>query len=75
MNNTIGWKIRKAREKRGYSQDELSKRANLPYTTVSKLEVDILDNPTIDTLTKIAKGLGISVLDLIPNKGQEKDDK
>ncbi|MBL7150173.1 MAG: helix-turn-helix transcriptional regulator [Candidatus Pacebacteria bacterium] len=66
--STIGKNIRHYRKKLGLSQDKLSKLAEVAYNTVVKIESGENPNPTIDTLTKIAKALGISVDDLIKEK-------
>lgn len=62
---TIGSKIKAWRAKKDLTQDELSKKAGIPYPTLVKIESDAVLNPSIDTVTKIAAGLGVSVDDLI----------
>ena len=57
--------IKKYRQKLGVSQDRLSKMADVTYNTIIKIESGGSQNPTIDTLSKIAKALGVSVDDLI----------
>ena len=47
------------------SQDRLSKLADVTYNTIIKIESGSNTNPTIDTLTKIAKALNVKVDDLI----------
>jgi len=66
--STIGKNIRHYRKKLGLSQDKLSKLAEVAYNTVVKIESGENPNPTIDTLTKIAKALGVSIDDLIKEK-------
>lgn len=61
----IGENIKKYRKKLGISQDTLSKKANLAFHTIAKIEAGATPNPTIETLAKIAKALGVSVDDLI----------
>jgi len=63
--STIGKNIRHYRKKLGLSQDKLSKLAEVAYNTVVKIESGENPNPTIDTLTKIAKALKLSPKDLI----------
>ena len=63
--STIGENIRYHRKKLGFSQDKLSKLAEVAYNTVVKIESGENPNPTIDTLTKIAKALGVSVDNLL----------
>ena len=45
---TIGENIKKYRNKLGISQDVLSKRANLAFHTIAKIEAGATPNPTID---------------------------
>ena len=62
---TIGEKIKAWRKKKNLTQDALAKRANMPYTTLAKIESDVIKGPSIHTVKKIADGLGISIDDLI----------
>ena len=62
---TISKNIRKLREQKGISQDRLSKLADISLNTIAKLELDETQNPTIETLQKIAKALDVKVEDLI----------
>ena len=59
--NTIGGNIKRLRMERKISQDKLSKLADLSLNTVVTVESGANENPTIDTLTKIANGLGIGI--------------
>ena len=61
----IGKNLKKLRKQKDLSQDRLSKLADVSYNTVIKLESGGITNPTIETLEKIAKALGISVDDLL----------
>ncbi len=63
--SNISKNIKKHREKLGVSQDRLSKLADVTYNTIIKIESGANSNPTIDTLTKIAKALNVKVDDLI----------
>ncbi len=68
-NNNQGSKIaknlKKIRQEKGISQDRLSKLADLSLNTVVTVESGVNPNPTIDTLTRIAKALEVGVDDLI----------
>ena len=68
-NNNQGSKIaknlKKIRQDKGISQDRLSKLANLSLNTVVTVESGTNPNPTIKTLTRIARALEIGVDDLI----------
>jgi len=61
----IGAKIKKNRAKKGLTQDALARKAELPYTTLTKIESGVIIRPTIQTVIKIAKGLEVSVDELI----------
>jgi len=63
--STIGKNLKKFRELKGISQDRLSKLADISLNTIAKLELGENPNPTIDTLNKISKALGVKVDDLI----------
>ena len=64
---TIGDKIKSWRKKKDLTQDALAKTANIPYTTIAKIESDVIQNPSLHTITKIAEGLGITIDDLVKN--------
>jgi len=61
----IGNNIKRLRLKLGISQDTLSKKANLAFHTIAKIEAGSTPNPTIDTVKKIADALGVSLDDLM----------
>ena len=63
--STIAENIKKYRNKLGISQDKLSKLADVTNNTIIKIESGANINPTIETLSKIAKALGVGVDDLI----------
>lgn len=62
--STIAKNIKKARKKKGISQDKLSKLAEVAYNTIIKIESGTIQNPTIKTVQKIAKALDISLDEL-----------
>jgi len=63
--STIANNIKKYRTKLGVFQDRLSKMADITYNTIIKIESGGNQNPTIDTLSKVAKALEVGVDDLI----------
>ena len=62
---TIAKNIKKYRRKLGISQDKLSKIADIAYNVIIKIESGATPNPTIETMAKIAKGLAVSIDDLM----------
>ncbi len=58
-------KVKQLREKLGLSQEKLARLADVSNNTIINIEAGKQDNPTIDTLKKVAKALNVSVEDLI----------
>jgi len=63
--STIARNIKKHRKEKGLSQDKLSRLADVSHATIIKIESGGIQSPTIDTVQKIAKALGVDVNDLI----------
>jgi transcriptional regulator with XRE-family HTH domain len=60
------WEVRRVmaelkaeRERQGLSLAQLAKRSGLDKGAISKLETGVQVNPTVDTLSRIAAGLGV----------------
>lgn len=64
-------KIRELRNKKGLSQEKLARLADVSYNTIVKIESGESKNPTFQTITGIAKALGVS-LDQLADKGENK---
>jgi transcriptional regulator with XRE-family HTH domain len=62
---TIGNKIKQLRNKQGLTQDELARKSDLSYTMLTKIETNVITKPSIQTVMKITKGLGISLDELM----------
>ncbi len=60
--------LRKQREKLRFSQDQLARKANIPYSTYLKIESGYTPNPSIQTIANIAEALGVTVDSLIGRK-------
>lgn len=63
--NKIASNFKKLRAQKGYSLEKVARFANLSLNTVIRIESGVNKNPTIETLSKIAKALGVAVDDLI----------
>lgn len=72
--NTIGSKIKKLRLEKDMTQEELARKADIPYATLLKIENDTVKNPTINTLQKLAQALEVSV-DFLINLNNKKNGK
>ncbi len=62
---SIANNLRKIRAEKGLSLEKVARLADLSLSTVVKIEDGTNKNPTIETLSKIAKALEIGVDDLI----------
>ncbi|HEX9595102.1 MAG TPA: HAD-IA family hydrolase [Candidatus Saccharimonadales bacterium] len=67
MENTLklGHAIKQAREKAGLTQDGLSDKAGLAYSTLAKIEQGAIKNPSFDTVYSITKALGVGIEELL----------
>jgi transcriptional regulator with XRE-family HTH domain len=63
--NMIGDNVKKIRKKKGLTQDCLARKADIPYTTLAKLESNVVKKPSVQTVAKIAKALDASIEELI----------
>jgi transcriptional regulator with XRE-family HTH domain len=58
-------KVKQLREKLGLSQEKLARLPDVSNNTVINIEAGKQNNPTIDTLKKVAKALSVPVEELI----------
>jgi len=63
--NNIAKTVKRLREKAGLSQEKLARLADVSNNTLINIEAGKQDNPTIETLKKIAKALNTPIEDLI----------
>lgn len=64
----IGKNIKKYRAKLGLTQEDLARKAEVRYTTLTKIESDVIKNPSVYIVEKIAKALKVSIEELIGRK-------
>ncbi len=65
QDNKLGQKIKALRNKLGLSQDELARKADVPYTTLTKIETGVIKKPSVFVIAKISKALEISIDKLV----------
>ncbi len=63
--SNISKTLRKLREQKGLTQEKLARLADVSNNTVIKIEAGKNQNPTLETLKRLAKALDITVDDLI----------
>jgi transcriptional regulator with XRE-family HTH domain len=62
---TIGEKIKRVRNKLGLTQDDLVRKSGVKHTTLTKIESNVVVKPSVQTVAKIAKSLGVPMEDLV----------
>ena len=63
--NKLGKKIKALRLKLHLSQDEFARKADIPYTTLTKVETGVIKKPSVFVIAKIAKALSVDIEELI----------
>jgi len=61
----IGENVKKYRGKLGLSQEDFAKKSGVKYTTLTKIESNVIKKPSVLIMAKLAKVLGVSIEDLI----------
>ncbi|HEY4501263.1 MAG TPA: helix-turn-helix transcriptional regulator [Candidatus Paceibacterota bacterium] len=64
-NQNLAKNIERLRKAKGLSQEKLARLADVANNTLIKMESGENQNPTLDTLKKVAKALNVSVDELI----------
>jgi len=64
-NINLGKRIKELRTKLKISQDQLAKKANIPFSTLVKIEAGYTPNPSMETLIKIADAFEITIDELV----------
>lgn len=67
QDDNLGQKIQKLRKEKGLSQDELARKADIPYTTLTKIEIGVIKKPSVFAVAKIAEALDLDINDLLKN--------
>jgi DNA-binding XRE family transcriptional regulator len=56
--------LKKLRKQRKLSQEKLARLADISYNTIIKIETGKANNPTFETLSKLADAFGVSMDEL-----------
>lgn len=65
QNNKLGIKIKLLSQKAELSQDELARKLDVAYTTLTKIETGIIRSPSVFIVGKISKILAVNIEDLL----------
>jgi len=58
---TFGERLRRLRENRGWTLQELASRAEVPYETIYRTEKGLHAEPRLSVAVKLARALGVSL--------------
>ena len=61
----FGERVKKNREKKGYTQQELADKTGFHVSYISRIERGV-ENPTYEIIEKLAKALKVKATDLMP---------
>jgi transcriptional regulator with XRE-family HTH domain len=64
--STFGERLKRLREERGWTQQELADRSRVPYITIYRCERGQHQEPRVSVAAKLARALGVS-LDVLAN--------
>ncbi|MCM8774716.1 MAG: helix-turn-helix domain-containing protein [Candidatus Omnitrophica bacterium] len=64
--------LRRLRKQRKLSQDKLARLADIPYNTLVKIESGKSNNPTFETLSKLADVFNVTIDELTGRKRNNK---
>jgi DNA-binding XRE family transcriptional regulator len=63
--NILWANIKKLRNKFELTQEQLSKKADISYTSLTKIETWVIKDPSVYTVAKIAKAFDVTVESLL----------
>jgi transcriptional regulator with XRE-family HTH domain len=61
-------RIQSLRTERGWTQNQLAEKADLPNSTLTDLEYGVANDPKLSTLLKLSKAFGIGLDELVFGK-------
>lgn len=64
-NNILWANIKKVRNELNLTQEQLSKKADISYTSLTKIETGVIKDPSVYTIAKIAKAFDVTIESLL----------
>lgn len=61
-------RVKELRNKFKITQDKLARKADIPFSTLAKIESGYTPNPSMETLIKIADAFGVGLDELLGRK-------
>ena len=61
----IGDNVKKFRKEKRFTEEDFARKTDIPNTTLTKLESNVVKKHSVQTIAKIAKALNIRIDELI----------
>ena len=65
--NILAENIKKLRKQHKLTQEELSRKADIAYTSLTKIEIWVIKEPSVYVVAKIAKAFDVTIESLLTN--------
>ena len=64
ISRAFGWRVRRLREARAWTQERLAEQADLDRSYIAGIEAG-LRNPSLQSIWRVAKALGVTMSELL----------
>lgn len=65
--NILAENIKKLRKQHDLTQEELARKADIAYTSLTKIEIWVIKEPSVYVVAKIAKAFDVTIESLLIN--------
>ncbi|MDD4151765.1 MAG: helix-turn-helix transcriptional regulator [Candidatus Gracilibacteria bacterium] len=66
--NILAENIKRLRKQHELTQEELARKADIAYTSLTKIEIGVIKDPSVYTVAKIAKAFDVTIESLLVNE-------
>ena len=66
--NILAENIKRLRKQHELTQEELARKADIAYTSLTKIEIWVIKDPSVYTVAKIAKAFDVTIESLLVNE-------
>lgn len=65
--NILAENIKRLRKENKLTQEELARKADIAYTSLTKIEIGVIKEPSVYVVAKIAKAFDVTIENLLTN--------
>lgn len=66
--NILAENIKRLRKQHELTQEELARKADISYTSLTKIEIWVIKEPSVYVVSKIAKAFDVTIESLLVNE-------